>query len=55
VPLEETYRLAFESVPRRWLAILEPRKAHRLLPGRLSGLREALIVKLSLNNFRLIS
>jgi Protein of unknown function (DUF4058) len=25
VPLEETYRLAFESVPRRWRAILEPR------------------------------
>jgi Protein of unknown function (DUF4058) len=24
VPLEETYRLAFESVPRRWRAILEP-------------------------------
>jgi hypothetical protein len=25
VPLEETYRLAFESVPRRWRAILEPK------------------------------
>ena len=25
VPLEETYRLAFESVPRRWRTILEPR------------------------------
>jgi hypothetical protein len=25
VPLEETYQLAFESVPRRWRAILEPR------------------------------
>jgi hypothetical protein len=25
IPLEETYRLAFESVPRRWRAILEPR------------------------------
>jgi hypothetical protein len=24
VPLEETYRFAFESVPRRWRAILEP-------------------------------
>jgi hypothetical protein len=24
VPLEETYRLAFESVPRRWRTILEP-------------------------------
>ena len=24
VPLEETYRLAFESVPRRWRALLEP-------------------------------
>ena len=25
VPLEETYRLAFESVPRRWRTVLEPR------------------------------
>jgi hypothetical protein len=25
VPLEETYRLAFESVPRRWRSVLEPR------------------------------
>ena len=25
VPLEETYRLAFDSVPRRWRAMLEPR------------------------------
>jgi hypothetical protein len=25
VPLEETYQLAFDSVPRRWQAILEPR------------------------------
>jgi hypothetical protein len=25
VPLEETYRLVFESVPRRWRAILEPK------------------------------
>jgi len=25
IPLEETYRIAFESVPRRWRAILEPR------------------------------
>ena len=24
VPLEETYRLAFESVPRRWRTVLEP-------------------------------
>jgi hypothetical protein len=23
-PLEETYRIAFDSVPRRWRAILEP-------------------------------
>jgi hypothetical protein len=25
VPLEETYRTAFDAVPRRWRAVLEPR------------------------------
>ena len=24
VPLEETYRVAFEAVPRRWRTVLEP-------------------------------